>query len=149
LANAQAAAKAAADAAQSVNVQTVAPSHVAAAQPLTAATTAQATAVPLSSVAVEIVSHAQAGKNHFEIRLDPPELGRIDVRLDVDRNGNVTSRLVVDRAETLDLLRRDSSQIERALQQAGLKTGDNALEFSLRGHAFGRDQQSQQSPQQN
>jgi flagellar hook-length control protein FliK len=90
------------------------------------------TAIPIAGLAVEIASHARAGKNRFEIRLDPPELGRIDVRLDVDREGKVTSRLVVDRPETLDMLRRDAPALERSLQQAGLKTADNALQFSLR-----------------
>ncbi len=66
---------------------------------------------------------AREGKNRFEIRLDPAELGRIDVRLDIDRQGNVTSRLLVERADTLDLLRRDLSNLERALNDAGLKTG--------------------------
>ena len=83
--------------------------------------------MPLAGLAVEIATQAHAGNNHFEIRLDPPELGRIDVKLDVDRDGNVTTRLVVDRADTLDLLKRDASTLERALQQAGLKTSDNAL----------------------
>ncbi len=95
--------------------------------------------VPLPELAVHIASQALGGKQRFEIRLDPPELGRIDVRLDVDRDGHVTSRLTVDRADTLDLLRRDAAQLERALQQAGLKTSDGALEFSLRQHAPGRD----------
>jgi flagellar hook-length control protein FliK len=76
-----------------------------------------------------------AGKNRFEIRLDPPELGRIEVRLDVDRDGNVTSRLTVERVETLDLLRRDAAGLERALQDGGLKTTDNGLQFSLRSIA--------------
>jgi len=95
-------------------------------------TTATPAAIPIAGLAVEIAAHARAGKNRFEIRLDPPELGRIDVRLDVDRDGKVTSRLVVDRAQTLDILRRDAPELERSLQQAGLKTGDNALQFSLR-----------------
>ena len=55
-------------------------------------------AVPLNGVAVEIASQALAGKHRFEIRLDPPELGRIDVKLDIDSDGNVTSRLVVERS---------------------------------------------------
>jgi hypothetical protein len=101
--------------------------------------------VPLAGLALEIASSAHAGKHRFEIRLDPPELGRIDVRLDVDRDGNVTSRMTVDRAETLDLLKRDAVQLERALQQAGLKTSDNALEFSLRHQAFTRDDQTAQN----
>jgi flagellar hook-length control protein FliK len=95
--------------------------------------------VPVASIAVEIASRASAGSNRFEIRLDPPELGRIDVRLDVDRTGQVTSHLTVERADTLDLLRRDASQLQRALQDAGLKTGDSALQFSLRDQSFGNN----------
>ena len=102
-----------------------------------ATTTEPATAIPIAGLAVEIASHATAGKNRFEIRLDPPELGRIDVRLDVDREGKVTSRLVVDRPETLDILRRDAPALERSLQLAGLKTADDALQFSLRDQSQG------------
>jgi hypothetical protein len=104
-----------------------------AAAPNAPPTTATApAAVPIAGLAVEIAAQAHAGKNRFEIRLDPPELGRINVRLDVDHDGKVTSRLVADRQETLDILRRDAPALEHALQQAGLKTGDNALQFSLR-----------------
>jgi len=55
-----------------------------------------------------------------------------NVRLEVDRDGKVTSRLVVDRPETLNILRQDAPALERSLQQAGLKTADDALQFSLR-----------------
>jgi len=102
-------------------------------------------AVPISGIAIEIVSRAEDGLRRFEIRLDPPELGRIDVRLDVDNGGNVTSRLTADRPETLDLLRRDAPQLERALQHAGLNT-EGGLQFSLRDQNFGsRDQARQQN----
>ena len=97
-------------------------------------------AVPVAGLAVEIAARAQSGSNRFEIRLDPPDLGRIDVRLDVDKGGNVTSHLVVEKSATLDLLRRDAPELERALQQAGLKTDDGGLQFSLRDQQFaGRD----------
>jgi flagellar hook-length control protein FliK len=105
----------------------------------------QPVAVPLSGVAIEIAGKALAGKNRFEIRLDPPELGRIEVRLDVDRDGNVTSRLTVDRPDTLDLLRRDAAGLERALQDAGLKTANNGLQFSLRDQSM-NEQQAGSSP---
>lgn len=95
-----------------------------------------AVTVPVAGLAVEIAAQARAGKNRFEIRLDPPELGRIDVRLDMDKDGNVTSRMMVERSDTLDLLRRDAHALERALNQAGLKTSDNALEFQLRDQGF-------------
>jgi chemotaxis protein MotD len=91
-----------------------------------------ASAVPVMGLAAEIASRAFEGKRRFEIRLDPPELGRVDVRLDVSRDGHVTSRLIVERSETLDLLRRDAPNLERALESAGLRTNDSGLQFSLR-----------------
>jgi flagellar hook-length control protein FliK len=103
-------------------------------------------AIPFAGVAIEIASKALAGTNHFEIRLDPPELGRIEVRLDVDRDGNVTSRMIADRADTLDLLRRDASGLERALQDAGLKTSDNGLQFSLRDQSAQQQQGKASTP---
>jgi flagellar hook-length control protein FliK len=102
--------------------------------------------VPVEGLALEIAARAQSGKNHFQIRLDPPELGRIDVRLDVDHDGNVTSRLVVERVETLDLLRRDAPNLERAFQQAGLKTSDHGLQFSLRDQSFSHRDQPGEMP---
>jgi flagellar hook-length control protein FliK len=104
----------------------------------TAATpgTATTATVPVAGLAVAIAARAQAGSSQFDIRLDPPELGRIDVRLDVDRNGQVTSHVTVDRADTLQLLQSQQPQLERALEQAGLKTADNGLQFTLRDQSF-------------
>jgi len=95
--------------------------------------------VPIQGLAVEIAANLQIGRSRFEVRLDPPELGRIDVRLDVDRQGQVTSHLIVEKSATLDLLRRDAQQLERALHDAGLKTSDNGLQFSLRDQQQGRN----------
>jgi flagellar hook-length control protein FliK len=107
-------------------------------------------AVPLAGLGVAITAQAQVGRNRFEIRLDPPELGRIDVRLDVDSKGQVTSHLTVDKPETLDLLRRDAPQLQQALEDAGLKTGDSGLQFSLRDQSSssgGQGNGSNQTPQ--
>ena len=96
---------------------------------VTAATNA---AVPLNGLAFEIAVSARSGKSRFEIRLDPADLGRIDVRIDVDRNGQVTSHLTVEKPETLSMLRQDAPQLQRALDDAGLRTGNGGLQFSLR-----------------
>jgi flagellar hook-length control protein FliK len=92
--------------------------------------------IPVAGLAVAIAAKAKAGTNQFEIRLDPPELGRIDVRLGVDAGGQVTSHVTVDRAETLQLLQSHQPQLERAFEQAGLKTADNGLQFTLRDQSF-------------
>jgi flagellar hook-length control protein FliK len=38
----------------------------------------------------------------------------------------------VERPETLAMLRQDAPQLQQALKDAGLKTGDGGLQFSLR-----------------
>jgi len=86
----------------------------------------------LSREPIEIAAAIRAGKSRFDISLDPAELGRIDVRINVDRNGQVTSHLTVEKPETLQMLRQDAPQLQRALDDAGFKTGSNGLSFSLR-----------------
>ncbi|MDE1972966.1 MAG: flagellar hook-length control protein FliK, partial [Hyphomicrobiales bacterium] len=105
-------------------------------------------AVPIAGLAIAIAARAQAGSNQFNIRLDPPELGRIDVHLDVDRDGQVTTHMTADRADTLQLLQSQQPQLERALEQAGLKTADNGLQFTLRDQSFA-GQNNGSNPQQN
>ncbi|WP_164735051.1 flagellar hook-length control protein FliK [Pelagibacterium lentulum] len=86
--------------------------------------------VNMPFVAAEIARHVHNGINRFEIRMNPPELGRIDVRIEFDQSGNVTARLAVERSETLDLMQRDQRALEKALAEAGLD-GETDLEFSL------------------
>ena len=101
----------------------------------------QAPHVPVGALAVHIAHQAKNGAKRFDIRLDPPELGRIEVRLDVSREGQVMTHLVVERAETLDLLLRDAKQLERALQDAGLDTSDKGMKFSLKDQGLSGDDQ--------
>jgi flagellar hook-length control protein FliK len=108
-------------------------------------TQATGAAVPVSGLAVEIAATVQSGKTHFEVRLDPADLGRIDVRIDVDRNGQVTSHLTVEKPETLTMLRQDAPQLQQALTDAGLKTGSGGLQFSLRDQSQSGQQNNNQS----
>lgn len=103
--------------------------------------------INMPQVAFEVVRQFSQGASRFQIRLDPPELGRIDVRMQVDGDGNVHARMTVERAETLDLMQRDQRSLEKALAQAGLDSGKTNLEFSLRQNPFARDGQGQQHQQ--
>ena len=94
----------------------------------------------LPQIAFELARQVQDGNTRFQIRLDPPELGRIDVRLDITDTGQVNARLVVEKAETLDLMQRDQRGLERALQQAGLDSAKTNLEFSLKQNPFAGQQ---------
>ena len=99
--------------------------------------------VAIANVAVEVSARISAGKNQFDIRLDPEELGKIHVKVQVDRDGNISTHMVADRPDTLDLLRRDMQGLERALQDAGLKTSDNGMQFSLRDQSANQQQHPQ------
>jgi flagellar hook-length control protein FliK len=94
---------------------------------------------PTQSVAIQIAAKAQNGVQQFDIRLNPPELGRVDVRLEFTKDGQVTTHLIVERPETLDMLSKDARQLERALSEAGVDIEQDGLTFSL------QDQQSQES----
>jgi flagellar hook-length control protein FliK len=111
------------------------------------ATAAASAPVPVSGLAMEIAASARSGKTRFEIRLDPAELGRIDVRIDIDRHGQMTSHLTVERPETLSMLRQDANQLQRALDNAGLSTGNGGLQFSLRDQSSqGQNDGNQSNP---
>ncbi len=94
----------------------------------------------LPQIAFELARQVQDGNTRFQIRLDPPELGRIDVRLDIDKAGQINARLTVEKAETLDLMQRDQRGLERALQQAGIDSAKTNLEFSLKQNPFAGQQ---------
>ena len=96
-------------------------------------------ALPTAMVAAEIARNVQRGVSKFEIRLDPPELGRVDVHLKISDDGKVQAHLVVERRDTLDMFMRDQRGMERALENAGLKTNaDGGLQFSLKDQGQGQ-----------
>jgi hypothetical protein len=85
----------------------------------------------LQTLALHIVARSARGDSRFTIRLDPPELGRIDVNLSVTSHGHAQAVLAVEKPQTLDLLLRDAPTLERALKDAGLELGSD-LSFSLK-----------------
>jgi len=90
------------------------------------------TAPNLPALAVEIAAKSQSGAKQFDIRLDPPELGRVEVRLSIDATGKASAHLSADQPQTLNLLQKDASVLTRALRDAGLDVSQNGLNFSLR-----------------
>jgi len=86
----------------------------------------------LPALAVEIAAKSQSGAKQFNIRLDPPELGRVEVRLSIDATGKASAHLSADQPHTLSLLQKDAPILTRALRDAGLDVSQNGLNFSLR-----------------
>ena len=97
-------------------------------------------ASPAEQIAVQVRSAQVAGKEQINIKLHPAELGRIEVKLESGSDGTIRASISAERADTLDLLQRDARGLERALQDAGVKTDSGSLNFNLRGQ--GQEQQA-------
>ncbi len=106
----------------------------------------RADAAAIVRLAQQIGQRAGAGARSFEIRMDPPELGRIDVRLHVDGDNRAHAVLLAERADTLSDLSRAARALERALEEAGLKLAQNGLEFGLKRDAPGQGGQQGSGP---
>ena len=83
-------------------------------------------------VAAEIARNLKNGQTRFQMRFDPPELGRVEVHMKVKSDGSVQTHLIVDRPETLDMFLRDQRGLERALENAGLTPDSANMQFSLK-----------------
>jgi flagellar hook-length control protein FliK len=83
------------------------------------------------TMAAQIAQRFNEGSRIFDIRMDPPELGRVEVRLEVGSDNSVRALLAAERTETLAELQRSARELERALAEAGLELGEDALSFSL------------------
>ncbi|MFO0293907.1 MAG: flagellar hook-length control protein FliK [Rhodospirillales bacterium] len=98
----------------------------------------QAAHAATTQVAVAVVRAVADGVERISIKLQPPELGRIDVRLDVGADGRVQAYVLAERPATLEILQRDSRELERALNGAGLDTANGGLSFGLRQNGNGQ-----------
>lgn len=85
-----------------------------------------------SQVGLKIGHAVKAGTREFSIRMDPPELGKMDIKLSIDKAGKLKTIIHVENKETLAMLQKDSGVLERTLQDAGLKTDNNSLSFNLK-----------------
>ncbi|WP_299437235.1 flagellar hook-length control protein FliK [uncultured Rhodospira sp.] len=82
---------------------------------------------------VNISKAANRGMDRITVQLHPEKLGRVEVKLEFGPDGRVSAQVTVDKAETLEMLQRDARGLERALNDAGLKTDSGGIQFGLRG----------------
>ncbi len=104
---------------------------------------------PLATSQVNVVLSKMANGSQFKrlsVRLDPPELGRVDIKLSTRTSDNsLRAHIVVERPEALALLRRDLSQLEKMLSQSGLKLDSDSISFELASDDGNNDSQTQEA----
>jgi hypothetical protein len=77
------------------------------------------------------MGHMSNGTQRVTMRLDPPELGRVQVRIDRPTDAPARVEITVEKAETLTLLLRDQTQLQRALDQAGVPVEGRSVTFHI------------------
>ena len=92
-----------------------------------------------------MVRQLVAGGNEVHIRLEPVQFGRIDVRLSFDDLGTLRAVVAAETGQVLDLLRRDSADLGRALADAGVRSDSQSFRFEDRS---GDQRQHRAPPQQ-
>lgn len=83
---------------------------------------------PLHVRADFIVTSVQKTDQVLELRLDPPDLGKLSIELTTDDNGRVRAIVSAERPETLDMARRHVEQFRQELVRYGMS--DIAMDFS-------------------
>lgn len=88
---------------------------------------------PAGQVAPVMVSLASsgAGVHHLVVRLDPPDLGRVEVRMSRGPDTGATVEVVVERPATLTLLHQDAPALHQALSDAGVPAQGRSLTMQL------------------
>ncbi len=101
-------------------------------------------------IPVQMIRQVRDGINQFDVRLDPPELGRIDIRMEIGSDGRIQATLTADRPDALDLMRSEARLLERALNDAGLRADPGSLSFAMRedGSGGARQQHDRGSPEE-
>jgi hypothetical protein len=97
----------------------------------------------LDQVNVQISKAAKEGLDKITVQMRPEALGRVEVQLKLGDGGQLSAHIIADRQETLDALKRDSGELSKSLADAGFKTDQGALQFSLRGEHQNNQQQAE------
>ncbi|NNU15378.1 hypothetical protein HK107_03430 [Parvularcula sp. ZS-1/3] len=80
---------------------------------------------PAEQVQVAIARAENSGR--IELRLDPPELGRVQIDLDLSKGQQVRAVITAAEPETLDLMRRQGAILAEALANEGFEGIDLAF----------------------
>ena len=94
------------------------------------------------SIARHASQSADARSEILTLRLDPPEHGRIEVKLTFEDGSPLRASVLTSNLGTLDLLRRESADLFRALGQAGLDANTQSFSFDSRAQNGGQQQRS-------
>jgi hypothetical protein len=65
-------------------------------------------------------ANAHTGTGHTTLQLQPDALGQVRIQIERTPDSPIQIRIEAERPETLELLRRDTPQLQQALDRAGM-----------------------------
>ena len=81
---------------------------------------------------VEIAKRIASGGEELTIRLAPDNLGKIEVRMSFDEHRSLRAVVAAESSVALEMLRRDTADLNRALTDAGVRTDGQSFRFDGR-----------------
>lgn len=86
-----------------------------------------------------IIERFDGRAQRFEVRLDPPQLGRVDVRIEIGSDQRVNAILSAHDSAALADLARGADDLRNALSDAGIDLAEDGLAFELASDQPGDD----------
>lgn len=102
------------------------------------------------AIADAMVKNMRNGEKSFTIRLDPPELGKIEIELKMSADKKMSAILSFDNQSAFNDLSKSMKEMMQVLKDAGLDFGEDSIKFSLNdGSNFAGNTGKEQKQNQN
>ncbi|MBE6445534.1 MAG: flagellar hook-length control protein FliK [Alphaproteobacteria bacterium] len=85
----------------------------------------------IEQVKVNITKSAVKGVDKIDVRLKPEDLGNIEIKMQISKDGKLQAHITASRPETIEILRNEVQDLEKAFNDAGFKTDDDSFTFSF------------------
>ena len=85
------------------------------------------------------------GGSELTVRLTPAGMGRVEVRMAFDESGTLRATVAAEHPAALDMLRRESADLGRALNDAGVRADVQSFRFDTRTGAGDGSQSGQRN----
>lgn len=96
---------------------------------------AQKPQAPTQDFAKLLARRLDSGATQFELRLDPPSLGRVDAQLKLADDGENILALKFEHRATLELFARDETALRTALDSSGFEFTNQNVVFEIADEA--------------
>ena len=99
----------------------------------------------VEQIKVNITKSAIKGVDTIDIQLKPEDLGKIQIKMHIAKDGKLHADIISSRPETMDMLQKDVSSLQKAFSDAGYDTDSRSFNFSFQKENQSRDGQDDAS----